>query len=103
MSDTQTYCGHIFIIVVASGGTSGHRKLLMRSGVRAGRERERDQGREQRQIGLCICPKSGQKLLLRPVLLLKQNYFKTTGWFETKPKKTPRAVLFLINVQYLFL
>lgn len=40
MSDPQTYCGHIFIIVVASGGTSGHRKLVMRSGVRAGRERE---------------------------------------------------------------
>lgn len=45
MSDTQTYCGHIFIIVVASGGTSGNRKLVMWSGVRAGRERERPERR----------------------------------------------------------
>lgn len=69
MSDTQTHCGQRFIIVVASGGTSGHRKLVMRSGVRAGRER--DQEREERQIGFYICPKSEQKLLLRPVHLLE--------------------------------
>lgn len=42
MSDTQTHCGHRFIIVVASGGTSGHRKWVMRSGVRTGRERGKE-------------------------------------------------------------
>lgn len=95
MSDTQTHCGHRFIIVVASGGTSGHRKLVMRSGVRAGRER--DEGREERQTCYYICPKSEQKLLMKPVQLLQQNRFKNAGLLKKTKQKTHKCQFYYYN------